>query len=51
MLAYDKGIAKTKVSNLSNKGGEIKPIIEGVLGVRDNDVDYKIPVPRPVSYS
>jgi hypothetical protein len=50
-VAYDKGNGRTKVSNLSNKGGEIKPIKEGVLGVRDNDVDYNIPLPLPVSYS
>jgi hypothetical protein len=28
-VAYDKGNGRTKVSNLSNKGGEIKPIKEG----------------------
>jgi hypothetical protein len=50
-VAYDKGNGRTKVSNLSNKGGEIKPIKEGVLGVRDNDVDYNIPLPLPVPYS
>ena len=50
-VAYDKGNGRTKVSNLSNKGDEIKPIKEGVLGVRDNDVDYNIPLPLPVSYS
>jgi hypothetical protein len=50
-VSYDKGNGETKASNLYNKGDEIEPIEEGVLGVRDNDVDYNIPLPLPVSYS
>jgi hypothetical protein len=50
-VSYDKGNGETKASNLYNKGDEIEKIKEGVLGVRDNDVDYNIPLPLPVSYS
>jgi hypothetical protein len=50
-VSYDKGNGQTKATNIYLKSDAIKPLKEGVLGVRDNDVDYNTPLPLPVSYS
>jgi hypothetical protein len=36
-VAYDKGNGRTKATNLSNKGGEIKPLKEGEKSFADYD--------------